>query len=256
MTNKKSVRELRQTEVTHSMALTNAQYSLARDEARMLYLVMTQMQPMDLQTKFEIKVSDYSAIFGVSSHQASREVKAAINSWFKEKYVTFRLADESTHEEVSQKKIRWIISNTNLPKRGSYQVELHPDLLPYLNDLKKNINYPLKDIVSLKNNYQYRFYELFTAHKAQGELEITVEWLRERFELDALPAYKRPGNIKNRIVIPAVENINESTPLNVEFEDITEGRKIVGWRFLISSDLLAATNHPNAFELTATDYPK
>ncbi len=256
MNDKKSVRELQMTEVSRPLSLTNARYSLARDEGRLLFMVMSQMEPNTTKSKYEIKVSDYSAIFGVSSHEASRDVRAAINSWFQEKYVTFHLSEESTINELSTRKMKWIITNTNLPKKGSYEVELHPDLLPYLNDLKENINYPLKYIIALKNNYQYRFYDLFAQYQEVGELELSVDWIRERMELEDMPAYARSGNIKSRIIKPAVTQINKSTPLTVEFEDITEKRKIVGWKFTIKVENQTATEHPNDFTLTATNYPK
>ncbi|NQY64586.1 MAG: replication initiation protein [Alteromonadaceae bacterium] len=242
-----SILDLKESEVTHSLTLTNARYSLARDEARMLFMVMRQMDGNDKNTKFEVKVSDYSAIFNVNAHEASRDVKTAINTWFGEKYVTFHLADESTKDEIATTRLRWLITVTNLPKRGSWEIELHPDILPYINDLKKSINYPLKDIVALKNNYQYRFYELFTAHKSAGEFEITVDWLRERFELESMPAYKRTANIKSRIIEPAVVNINASTPLTVSYVDILKGRKILGWKFTISGGDSIATIDPKDF---------
>jgi plasmid replication initiation protein len=69
-----------------------------------------------------------------------------------------------------------------------------------------------------------RLYELLCQWRDAGEREVTIEWLREAFQLDGkYPAIK---DFKKRVIEPAVEQINELTPLWVKWDQRKTGRRV------------------------------
>ncbi|MGL3046177.1 replication initiation protein RepM, partial [Acinetobacter pecorum] len=65
-----------------------------------------------------------------------------------------------------------------------------------------------------------------------GVRDFDEENFRNIFELQ--DKYSLLWNLKKRVIVPAVLEINKSTELQVSFENIKEGKKITGFRFFIS----------------------
>lgn len=229
--------QLKKREVRQSVALAEATYDLSRDERRIIYLVAIQCAENEVPgqesfniTDYEVKVSDYQKIFGLDLNEASRDLRGAIKSIY-DKSVRIHDPDESTNNEKSIEELRWIIGKKSLPKRGSWQLTLNPLVVPHLTSLANSIKYPIQQIVGLKNNYQYRLYDLFMAELEdnKGKRTIDVEWLRATFCLGK--SYDLYANLKKRIIEPAVVQINENTPLRVKFAENKKGKKVVSWTF-------------------------
>lgn len=229
---------LKKSEVRQSLALTEATYDLSRDERRIIYLAAIQCAQNGIVESgqqsfqindYEIKVSDYSSVFNVAAHESSRDVRHAIETIF-EKSVKIPDLESSTTDEKSIEEIRWIVGKKNLPKRGSWNISLNPSIVPHLTNLVNQIQYPIGDIVKLENNYQYRFYELFIGEPS-GTKTIEVEWLREKFCLTDKKSYLLYSNLKNRILIPAIKQINASTKMTVDYTENKSGKKVVSWTF-------------------------
>jgi plasmid replication initiation protein len=233
--------QLKKREVRQSVALTEATYDLSRDERRIIYLVAIQCAENEVPgqisfniTDYEIKVSDYQKIFGIELNEASRDLRGAIKSIY-DKSVRIHDPDESTTNEKSIEELRWIVGKKSLPRRGSWQITLNPLVVPHLTSLANSIKYPIQQIVGLKNNYQYRLYDLFMAEleeNNEGKRTIDVEWLRGAFCLGK--SYDLYANIKKRIIEPAIVEINENTPLAIKVTENKQGRKVVSWTFKYS----------------------
>lgn len=230
--------EIKKSEIRQSVALTEATYDLTRDERRIIYLAAIQCAGNDVPgqgtldiTDYEIKVSDYQKLFGIELNEASRDVRSAIKTIY-DKSVRIHDPDESTRDESSVEELRWIFGKKNLPKRGSWQISLNPRIVPHLTSLVNSIKYPIHQIVGLQNNYQYRLYDLFMAELGdnnKGARTIDVEWLRVAFCLGK--SYDLYSNIKNRIIEPAIEQINTNTPLRVKYTENKKGKKVISWTF-------------------------
>lgn len=232
MISKKSL--LRKREVRQSLALTEATYDLSRDERRIIYLIAVQCSQNSDQnelsvTDYEIKTSEYGEMFEVGSHESSRDVRGAIRSIY-DKSVIIPDMEESTETERSEEEIRWIIGKKNLPRRGSWQITLNPLIVPHLTDLANKIKYPIGQIIHLQNNHQYRLYELLISEQS-GERTIEVDWLREKFCLNTKKSYGLYSNLKNRVIDPAIKQINDTTPLDVSYIENKENKRVVSWTF-------------------------
>lgn len=74
-----------------------------------------------------------------------------------------------------------------------------------------------------------RLYELLSQYRIIGERTMTVEDIRHRFQLE--DKYPLVGDLRRRVIAPAVKAVDEKTSVNVLYEAIKEGRSIVAFRF-------------------------
>lgn len=81
----------------------------------------------------------------------------------------------------------------------------------------------------LSTKYAPRIYELLQQLIDFNKREFTVDGFKEH--LDITDKYSNYGPLKNKVIQPAVKDINQYTDLNVVFDEITAGQKVVGIRF-------------------------
>ena len=75
------------------------------------------------------------------------------------------------------------------------------------------------------------FYELLKQYEIAGSRELTIDELREKFELK--DKYKLFNNLRVRVIEPSIKEINECTDLSVCYTQITKGRKVIALKFSI-----------------------
>jgi len=118
---------------------------------------------------------------------------------------------------------------------GEIKLSFSDEFMPYLQQLSSDYTrYLLKDCMGMTSAYSMRIYELVRMKYNQDkrysenhnivEYTISVEDLRIMFGL--LKKYKVHANFKARVLDTAVREINEYSPLNVEYGQIKRGRKI------------------------------
>jgi plasmid replication initiation protein len=108
---------------------------------------------------------------------------------------------------------------------------LNSNIKQYLIDLSRNFTkYELYNILALKSKYSIRLYELFKSYAFQRVKEIELEELKEL--LGAVNYEYR--DFKRRIMDKTCEEINYYTDINVSYEAITKGRKVVAIVFYIA----------------------
>src|SRR5699024_6386446 len=77
-----------------------------------------------------------------------------------------------------------------------------------------------------------RLYELLKKWERIGKWETTVDYLKELMGITQ-KSYNVYGNLKNRIIGPATEELNSKTDLKVTFKEIKKGRRVVKLAFNI-----------------------
>ncbi|WP_228394513.1 replication initiation protein, partial [Pseudomonas helleri] len=98
-------------------------------------------------------------------------------------------------------------------------------MLPYLTELTKQFTkYALVDVAKMDSTHAIRMYELIMQWESVGRREISIDELREWFQLqDKYPSIK---DFKLRVLDPAIAQINEHSPIMVGWTQKKTGRKI------------------------------
>ena len=79
------------------------------------------------------------------------------------------------------------------------------------------------DLKGLSSAYAIRIYELIKQYENIGKREIAISDLR--FMLCLQDKYPLFGNLQQRIIDPAIREINKNTPMQVTYELRKTGRK-------------------------------
>ena len=212
--------------VVKANSLIEASYRLTLDEMRLLALTIGTMNPKSEQQIFEFSVSEFVNQFpDVNADRAYTQIKSAIER-ISERWV-------KTEDEKHVTKFRWVSSQTYFKKEGRFKIALTNEIMPYLTQLKGQFTqYQLNHISGFSSIHSIRLYELFTQYKRLGNRYISVEDLKKWLQLE--DKYDRYNNLSQRVLIPALAEINEKSDLFIEYEPIKRGRKIIGVEFSIT----------------------
>lgn len=212
-------------DVDQSQAVIEAKYSISKDEQRILILA-SQIGKVDQDGWFTIRVADYALAFDLTANEASRDMRQAYNNLW-----TQSITVGDSEQELE---FRWIQARKRDKKLGTFGFQFTDKLLPYIQDLSERVSYPLKDVAQITNPIHMRLYGWLYGYLEVGELILDLDYMKEKFVLNSMPAYAKFNNFKRRVLDSAVEKINETTPMTVSYETIKEGRKISKIHFKIS----------------------
>ena len=214
--------------VVKANSLIEASYRLTLDEMRLLALTIGTMNPKSDQQVFEFSVSEFVNQFpDVNADRAYTQIKSAIER-ISERWV-------KTEDERHVTKFRWVSSQTYFKKEGRFKIALTNEIMPYLTQLKGQFTqYQLNHISGFSSVHAIRLYELFTQYKRLGDRYISVEDLKKWLQLE--DKYDRYNNLNQRVLTPALSEINEKSDLFVGYEPIKRGRKIIGVEFNITHE--------------------
>ena len=212
--------------VVKANSLIEASYRLTLDEMRLLALTIGTMNPKSDQQVFEFSVSEFVNQFPeVNADRAYTQIKSAIER-ISERWV-------KTEDERHVTKFRWVSSQTYFKKEGRFKIALTNEIMPYLTQLKGQFTqYQLNHISGFSSVHAIRLYELFTQYKRLGERYVSVEDLKKWLQLE--DKYDRYNNLNQRVLTPALSEINEKSDLFVKYEPIKKGRKVTGIEFSIT----------------------
>lgn len=211
--------------VVKANSLIEASYRLSIDEVRILALTIGTMDPKSNQKVFDFTVADFVREFPeISMDNAYKQIQSAIK----------RIYDRSVRTEDKNRvtEFRWVSSRTYFKKEGRFRIAMTDEVMPYLTQLKGQFTqYQLKNIAYFNSIHSIRIYELITQYRSVGSREITIDKLKEW--LQVADNYPRWDNFKNRVLTPAITEINERSDLIVEVEQIKRGRSIHALHFTI-----------------------
>lgn len=211
--------------------IIEAGFKLSLNEQRVILACIAQVHSGDslLTTdEFELKASHFSQMFSVTESRAYHALIEVSETLFN-RYV---IVDNPYPEKprIKSLKMRWISSIKHMPDEGKIILNFSQDMLPYLSELKGRFTrYELKHIGKMNCIYAIRLYELLIQWQNRGSRTVDIEWLKKQFEIESL--YQDVCDLKKRVLVPAVQDINENSNLHVSWEQIKTGRKITHFTF-------------------------
>lgn len=127
--------------------------------------------------------------------------------------------------------------NTN---SGNLSITFNEFIMPYLAQVsKKFVLYNLKEISNFGSLYSTRLYELIQEFKDTGFIIKSIQQLRTVFAVGE--KLQRYNDFKRFTFAHAVDEINNQYDLNLIFEEVKEGRKIVAIKFLFKPNFICKT---------------
>ena len=142
---------------------------------------------------------------GNDQYNAYRDLKTASERLFERK---IRIQLDNGKELLT----RFVQSVIFDPDAGRVNIRFATDIYPYLSELEKNFTkYRLANIVQLTSVYAVRLYELLICWLGQGlhNKEFDIDDFRRLMGVD--DKYSQFGQLKDRVITPALEQINEFT---------------------------------------------
>lgn len=190
--------------------LVTASYAMTRHEQNLLLSCISQIDSrkrLDEGQVFTLTVEQARDLFynGNDQYNAYRDLKTASERLFERK---IRLQLDNGKELLT----RFVQSVIFDPEAGAVNIRFATDIYPYLSELEKNFTkYRLSNIVQLTSVYAVRLYELLICWLGQGlhNKEFDIDDFRRLMGID--DKYSQFGELKKRVIVPALEQINEFT---------------------------------------------
>lgn len=215
-------------------------FELSLPEQKTVAFICSMIKPIDVKDKangvpfqleYDFNIRDYCKVCGIDYNAGKNyaDVKATLKKLSdRSMWVTF---PENLDEEVL---CRWLSKVRTNKKSGLAHVELDRDMIPYLFDLgQKFTQYQLYNILAMKSAFSVRIYELMKSYAFLKSKTFEVDELKRLLMVEDVKSYKDFSLFRAKVLEKAQEEINELTDLNIYFEPITKGRKVVKVKFRI-----------------------
>ena len=208
------------------------------------------LQPEQLQREHILTAKEFSEVFNSDIHNSYRMIHKACKKLMK---------TSISLEKIELNEI-WEINICSTAKynkkEGPITVKFTDDIMPYLAQVRKKfVLYNLKEIANFGSLYTTRLYELIQEFKETGWMLKSVDQLRIIFAVgEKFKAYK---DLKKRTFAHACQEINDQYDMDMRFEEIKEGRKVVAVKFLFKKTLVhKVTNRKTGIEKNVYVKPK
>ena len=212
--------------VVKSNDLIEARYKLNLNEQKIILYAVTMLdRNKDKFNKISLNVKEFTELIGTTSERYT-EIREVVRELRKKEIII------NTNE--SELITGWLSSIDYVKASGMVELEFSEKLIPYLLQLKERFTrYQLKNILSLKNKHSIRIYELMKQYQTIGHRTFTIDELKELLMLDE--KYTEFKNFNRFVIKQTMEEINEYTDINIDFELIKKGRNVVSIKYIIKS---------------------
>lgn len=216
--------------VVKSNHLIEASYKLTLNEQRLILMAISQLRnrrPMGGQKIQRVTALDYQEMFGLSQKNAYRELKSATDNLYQR--------DIKTYDETGMDRFRWVERVRYEKKAGFVELHFTDSIAPYLTKIYKNFTqYQLESLSEVKSIYAIRLFEMFKRWEQRGERFIMMDDLRKWFEIEN--KYKLYGDLKKRVLDPAIAELEEKANLTITWDEKKKGRKVIGFDFMFEEN--------------------
>ena len=202
------------------------------------------LQSEELQREHILTASEFKEVFNTDLSNCYRFLNKACKKLMK---------SSITLEKIELNEI-WEINICSTAKynnkEGRITVKFTDDIMPYLSQVRKRfVLYNLKEIANFGSLYTTRLYELIQEFQETGWMLKSIDQLRKVFALgnNKLKLY---GNFKAKILNHACREINDNYDMNLRFEELKEGRKVVAVKFSFKPTIITQVTNQKTGKTT------
>lgn len=233
-------------------ALINASYSLELTEQRIILLAILKARENKTPHNQELIVTaqSYITAFNVHRNTAYKTLKTACDNLFTRQFTYQRYNSNGNIEQVRS---RWVQSVIYAENESYIKIKFTDEILPLVTMLEKHFtSYELQQVASLKSVHSIRLYELLIQYRTVGKIEISLDDLRLKLGINE-SEYPRMDNFKNRVLDVGIQQINEHSDITAKYEQVKQGRTIIGFKFSFRQKASKATAHRTQRDDTTGD---
>ena len=240
--------EIRYNQVVKANELIQkSRFNLSLLQQKIVLYLISRISPYDEDFKvYEFDIIEFCRVCGIDTTSGKNyaDLKQAVKE----------IADKSLWIKIDEDEetlLRWIEKPYINKKSGLIRIRLDEDMKPYLLQLKKNFTrYELIWTLHFKSKYTIRLYELLKSYhydeREEYRKEFSVDDLRTMLDADTYKDYK---NFKSRVLVKAIQEINDYSDKIVSFEEVKVRRRVENIIFTIGTkDIMERTRLESEIE--------
>nr|CRY97843.1 hypothetical protein [uncultured prokaryote] len=214
--------------VVKSNHIIEASYRMSVAEQRVILSAITQVrrdQPKVTDAVlYSVTAADLAELCGTDPKTAYRDLQNAAERLQTRRVTLILEPDGVTIRTKRRSTICWVQRVDYIDQEGRIELRFGKDILPYLTGLQREFTrYALSDVANMTSAHAIRLYELLMQWP-EGHRVIELDDFRRWLQLeDRYPSIK---DFKRRVLDPAVEQINEHSPLMLTWSQRKTGRKV------------------------------
>jgi len=218
--------------------LIEASYKLTLSQLRITYLGISKLfykKPLSLQRTQRITAKEYSEVFGVDISVAYKQVAEASDDLLRTVITTTKDADGTLLPKGRKRKHQWLSHADYADNEAYVDITFHECMDKYLTVLNKRYaELDFERLHGVQSVYTARLWELLIQYRTDGERFITVDDFRKWFELGK--KYELYADLKKRVILPAIKELEEKADLVIAWEEVKKGRKVVMFNFMFEEN--------------------
>ena len=202
-------------------------------------------KPLPPRGTVTLHADDFAGAFGIDTRggQVYAALRDAAERLFNRRVRT--ITEGKRGRKITD--VRWVWMASYNEGEGSVTLGFSPLVAPYLTMLFTEFTrFKLRQIGAIGSFYGIRLYELMAQYRSIGKRSISLEQMREMLALD--DKYPRVDSLCQRVLDPAIAEINKHTDLRVVMTAQRQGRKVIGFNFQISVDAQLSLDLPQPKE--------
>lgn len=208
--------------------IQKARYDLNITELKTLAFVISKVRPSDTELQdYVFSIKDYCQVCGIDYNNGGnyQRIKATLKG-LRDK--SFWVTDENGHEVL----VGWLQKARISKGSGKITVKLDEDMHKYVIGLFGNFTqYELLSTLPMKSAYSFRIYELLKSYAYTKTHTFDIDELKRQLAAEHFTNFK---DFRRRVIETAVKEINLYTDIEVSWEPITYGRKVIQVKFDIT----------------------
>jgi plasmid replication initiation protein len=211
-------------------------------EMRIFLMLITQIRRDDNDFNvYRIWYRDVANTFNLNRKRGYDMLRQAVKSLMNKSFYV-QYSDNGKPREAQYHILRKIdyslLDNDAMSENQEYvDVRIEEEMKPFLLQLQKSFTtYEINNVVHL-GVYSIRIYELLKQYENIGSRTLDFEELKKMFELEN--EYPRFATFYQRIIEPAIKEINTSSDLNIyDVQKLKSGKKVSSVKFRFRSRII------------------
>lgn len=222
--------------------ILQAYHQMTLDEKRLIIIASAVARVIDATEKdaIEITAEDFAQAVGIKVNSAYKQIEQASRTMMQRQF-SYKSADGATVR--TQWVIRAKYNNSTVSMCFSDEV-LH--MLKVFNADNPFTKYDKTEVLKLKRDYSIDLYHIFKKNQHRQPFDIPLDEIRS--ELGLSKAYDRINNLKNRVIEPAIKEINSKSDITVKYDNVKKGRTVVALKFTVKAKPKPKIKNDNAHD--------